>query len=74
MKKRTCYGCRALSDHRRQPRCDLRFPILSVRANIEGLRGVSNPVPEEECPKPRTYKQFLDELAAMRERQKQATL
>ena len=57
--KRTCFGCRALDWNGEQMRCDLGYK-QSRKYIRESLR--SEPIPAEQCPKPRTYEELLELL------------
>ena len=55
--KRTCFGCRALDWNGTQKRCDLGYKQSSKyhRATLW-----SEPIPAEQCPKPRTYGKLME--------------
>ncbi|MCK5016435.1 MAG: hypothetical protein KAS32_05110 [Candidatus Peribacteraceae bacterium] len=54
--KRTCFGCRALDWNGQQKRCELGYR-QATKYHRASLR--SEPIPNEECPKPRTYDRFF---------------
>lgn len=58
MKKRTCYGCRALVYDTRWSKCELRYPIKMKHNNITITLPTPIPV-NTECPKPRTYSELF---------------
>jgi hypothetical protein len=65
--KRDCYDCKALYSVRGDgDRCTLRYKLghkriyVSRDQNKGTAEYVDTPIPLEECPKPRTYKQLYD--------------
>jgi len=59
--KRTCFGCRALDFNGEQKRCDLGYKQI-WKPLYNTLR--REPIPAEECPKPRTYDKYFELLNA----------
>lgn len=53
--KKTCEGCRALGMTNGKPRCALRYQQLPTL--IDGMRVSARP--GEECPKPRTWRDYI---------------
>jgi len=57
MKKKNCYGCRALHGIGLHCFCSLGYNIEYV--TVRGEFGhMEQPKPAEKCPKPRTYKEL----------------
>lgn len=61
MKKRTCNGCKCIYyGCNGNISCELKYPIHVSYKWVEAMHcSIPVPVPEIECPKPRTYKQWL---------------
>lgn len=57
--KKTCNGCRALRYICGDWRCVLGYKIKGEKISIHGLYYYS-PKPVEQCPKPKTYKEYFD--------------
>lgn len=60
--KRTCDGCSAFLHDDFSARCELRYPIETVRHYVVMGRDMFSYAPTQECPKPRSNKQFLEIL------------
>lgn len=61
--KRNCKGCRALKYHI-GPYCELGYKTKYVSEKIGGFEGnkdyyVERLIPQEECPKPKTYAEYF---------------
>ena len=54
--KRTCNGCRALEKSRNHYRCDLGYKIEQIMYEKVFSIGAK---PKEDCPKPKTYDEYL---------------
>ena len=63
-RKRTCHGCRALYEitlSGRGHQCDLGWPIEDrPKRNPHIKMAFYEPIPLTDCPKPRTWKQWLN--------------
>lgn len=55
--KKTCFGCRALDWNGQHKRCDLGYR-QTWKHPIKFLQ--REPVPNEQCPKPRTYDKLTE--------------
>lgn len=66
--KRTCHGCRALGQPGVEFVCAIGKQIHTKMRHFGGPgEYLYTPVPAEECPKPRTYKQYMEESAPKKE-------
>jgi len=59
MKKRTCDNCRALRGLGIDYHCGLEYPVESEKFRVAGSYSY-RPVPKVECPKPLTWKAWLE--------------
>lgn len=62
MKKRTCDGCKAFLYGEFSGRCELGYTIGKVRHRVVFGRDIFSYAPTQECPKPKTNKQYLEIL------------
>lgn len=65
--KKTCFGCRALDYNGESARCDLGYKQTK---KYRGTYLYTEPVPTEECPKPRTYDRYFGLLENLERAQK----
>ena len=60
--KRTCDRCKAFLYGDCSARCELGYPIKTVRHYVVMGRDMYSYAPEQECPKPLSNKQFMEIL------------
>lgn len=65
--KRFCDGCRALDDRHDDYRCRLGYRIREVKKYVADTY-VRQPKPDEECPKPKTWREWSDAEPKQKER------
>jgi len=61
-KARMCADCRALGKTINYDnfKCFLQYPIDIKRIHLRGGGYIDRPVPQEQCPKPRTWDEFYE--------------
>jgi hypothetical protein len=58
--KKTCNGCKASTIDRFEARCDLGFSVDTIFSKLFLIAYEGKPL--EECPKPKTNKEFVNLL------------